>query len=48
MFAVIYFFMIAPQMRKPAWIFDTRSIISSEIIQETNLNFWQLGNGEFN
>ena len=35
-------------MRKPAWVFDTRSIISIEEIQETNINFWQLGNGEFN
>ena len=36
------------KMRKPAWVFDTRSIISIEEIQETNINFWQLGNGEFN
>ena len=36
------------KMRKPSWVFDTRSIIATEIIKETNLNFWQLGNGEFN
>ena len=36
------------KMRKPAWVFDTRCIISTEEIQETNINFWQLGNGEFN
>ncbi len=36
------------KMRKPSWVFDTRSIISTERIKETNLNFWQLGNGEFN
>ena len=35
------------KMRKPSWVFDTRSIISAEIIKETNLNFWQLGNGEY-
>ena len=35
------------KMRQPAWVFDTRSIISDEIIRETNLNFWQLGNGNF-
>ncbi len=34
------------KMRKPSWLFDTRSIISFEIIKETDLNFWQLGNGE--
>ena len=28
--------------------FDTRSIISVQKIKETNLNLWQLGNGEFN
>ena len=28
--------------------FDTRSIVSIEKFQETKLNFWQLGNGEFN
>ena len=36
------------KMRKPSWIFDTRSIISDQIIEETNLNFWQLGNGKYN
>ena len=35
------------KMRKPSWVFDTRSIISSKKIRETNLNFWQLGNGSF-
>ena len=34
-------------MRKPSWIFDTRSIISDKIIEKTNLNLWQLGNGEY-
>ena len=36
------------KMRKPSWLFDTRSIISVQKIKETNLNLWQLGNGEFN
>ena len=35
------------KMRKPSWVFDTRSIISPQKIKQTNLNFWQLGNGEF-
>ena len=34
------------KMRKPSWVFDTRSIISESKIKETNLNFWQLGNGQ--
>ena len=33
------------KMRKPSWVFDTRSIISESTIKETSLNFWQLGNG---
>ena len=35
------------KMRKPSWIFDTRTIILETNIRETNLNFWQLGNGQF-
>ncbi|MDA9692732.1 nucleotide sugar dehydrogenase, partial [Prochlorococcus sp. AH-736-N03] len=34
------------KMRKPSWIFDTRSIISPEQLKRIDLNFWQLGNGE--
>jgi len=32
-------------MRKPAWIFDTRSIVDIKKINNKNLNFWQIGNG---
>ena len=32
-------------MRKPAWIFDTRSIVDIKKINTKNLNFWQIGNG---
>ena len=32
-------------MRKPAWVFDTRHIISTKIVEESKLNVWQLGNG---
>jgi len=34
-------------MRKPSWVFDPRSVISEDIIKQTSLNFWQLGNGQF-
>ena len=34
-------------MRKPSWIFDTRSVISlSDIKENYDLKFWQIGNGE--
>ena len=36
---------ISKKMRKPAWVFDTRSIISKKNILETDLNFWRIGDG---
>ncbi len=35
------------KMRKPSWVFDTRATILETNIKETNLNFWQLGNGQY-
>ena len=32
-------------MRKPSWIFDTRSIIEPGKVIKTGLNFWRLGDG---
>ena len=32
-------------MRKPAWIFDARSIADQEKIKDANLFFWRLGDG---
>ena len=32
-------------MRKPSFLFDTRGIISSESIKNTDLNFWKIGKG---
>tara|TARA_B100000212_G_scaffold234506_1_gene178371 strand:- start:244 stop:1605 length:1362 start_codon:yes stop_codon:yes gene_type:complete len=32
-------------MRRPAWIFDTRGIISEDDLNGKNLNFWQVGRG---
>ena len=32
-------------MRKPAWIFDTRSIVSSKEVIEAGLKLWELGRG---
>ena len=30
---------------RSAWVFDTRHVISPEIVEESKLNVWQLGNG---
>jgi len=32
-------------MRKPGWVFDLRSIISSSKVLEANLKFWRIGDG---
>ena len=32
-------------MRKPAWVFDTRSVLDPNQILKTGLNFWAVGNG---
>ncbi len=36
---------ISDLMRKPAWVFDTRSIISDNDLSETQINFWKIGRG---
>ena len=33
------------RMRKPAWIFDSRSIINPDSIKKTSFNFWRIGDG---
>ena len=33
------------RMRKPAWIFDSRSIIEPNKVLNSGLNFWRLGDG---
>ena len=40
--------LISEKMRKPAWIFDSRSILVKENICKTDLNFWRIGDGENN
>ena len=32
-------------MRKPSWVFDSRSIINPQKVNEANLNFWRIGDG---
>tara|TARA_A100001388_G_scaffold277507_1_gene269053 strand:- start:4119 stop:5471 length:1353 start_codon:yes stop_codon:yes gene_type:complete len=36
---------ISSIMNQPAWLFDTRCIINKKEINNTSLNFWQLGDG---
>ena len=34
---------ISNLLRKPSWIFDTRGIISDDLLHKINSNFWQVG-----
>ncbi len=36
---------IANRMRKPAWVFDSRSILKYEEVIHAGLNFWRIGMG---
>jgi len=33
------------KMVKPAWVFDSRSIVNAEEVQKTGINLWRLGDG---
>ena len=32
-------------MRSPSWIFDTRSILDNNSVDEFKINYWSLGRG---
>ena len=34
---------ISPQMRQPAWVFDTRSILEIDEVKKSGVNIWQVG-----
>ena len=36
---------ISKLMRKPSWVFDTRSIVNYKIISKTDINLWRIGIG---
>ncbi len=36
---------VSSKMRKPAWIFDARSILNPAVIKKEDLNFWRIGDG---
>jgi len=33
------------KLRKPAWVFDSRSILDSKEVNDAGINFWRFGNG---
>ncbi len=37
--------LVEKKMRKPAWVFDTRSSLDKKEISNTNLNLWVIGEG---
>ncbi len=39
---------ISTMMRKPAWIFDARSILDPKEIKDNDLYLWRIGNGQSN
>ena len=36
---------VAKVMRKPSWVFDSRSIVDSEKVIKAKLNLWRVGDG---
>ncbi len=36
---------IAPLMRQPAWVFDTRSVVNANAVKSTGLRLWRVGDG---
>ncbi len=36
---------IYKEMRKPAWVFDTRSIINIQEVKDSGINYWRIGEG---
>ncbi|MBO6974245.1 MAG: nucleotide sugar dehydrogenase [Prochlorococcus marinus CUG1435] len=36
---------LSRKLRKPAWIFDSRSIIPTEVLKSLEINFWRIGDG---
>ena len=37
--------LISKKMRKPAWVFDARSVIDEKKVLAADLNLWKVGNG---
>ena len=37
---------LAPLMRKPAWVFDARGVADPKQIASAGLNLWRVGEGD--
>ena len=37
---------LAPLMRKPAWVFDARGVVDPKQVESSGLNVWRVGEGE--
>ena len=38
---------VVSEMRAPAWVFDTRSILNSDSVINSGINYWRLGDGSY-
>ena len=36
---------VAKKMKKPAWVFDARSIVNIDLVKKSGINIWSLGDG---
>tara|TARA_B100000212_G_scaffold262660_1_gene202400 strand:+ start:261 stop:1700 length:1440 start_codon:yes stop_codon:yes gene_type:complete len=39
--------LISQKMRKPAWVFDSRSIVSAKEVKKAGLNLWRIGDSSY-
>ena len=37
--------LVAKNMVKPSWVFDSRSIVNAEEVKKSGINLWRLGDG---
>ena len=37
--------LVAKNMVKPSWVFDSRSIVNAEVVKKSGINLWRLGDG---
>ena len=44
-YSQINWFQFAKTMRRPSWVFDSRSIINPKNVVDAGLNFWRVGDG---
>ena len=36
---------VAEKMVKPAWVFDSRSIVNLDLVKKSGINLWCVGDG---